>query len=145
MKVLNEAIVGEYHFVISDEYLNITLDRQEVVHLSYAEAQEVVPWLMTKLGHYKGSEAIIEPFKTSTVTPTLPMCGQNTEVKPKWNDADPFVGRSARQSVPMKVGDPFLAESAPLRSKDGKQTIAGVQINDLAADLLKAGIPILRK
>ena len=140
MKVLNEAIVGEYHFIISDEYLTITLNREEVVHLSYAEAQEVVPWLMSKIGHYRGSEAIIEPFKAPLVV-TKPV---HSDTK-AWVGVDPYAGRSSKQSVPMKVGDPFLAESAPMRSQDGKQTITGVHTSDLAQDLLKAGIPILRK
>ena len=138
MRVLNEAIVGEYHFVISDDYLNITLRGEEVVHLSYGEAQEVVPWLMTKLGRFKGEEAVIIP----TSIPDPSTYKQLVPSKPL-PSSDSLATRSATQSTPLKTGDPFLA--APESSADGKQKIFGVQTMDLAAEMRLAGVPILRK
>lgn len=41
--------------------------------------------------------------------------------------------RRSAQTVPIKVGDPNLAYSAPSASGDGKQRIAGLEVMDLGA------------
>ncbi len=144
MKVLNEAIVGEYHFVVSNDYLAITLDGKEMVHLSAEEMQEVVPWLMSKVGlpapkqyepkQYIGGENNIKtvPYKMAD--------------GPAYSGGTvPLESRTAVQKVPMKDTNPFLASSAPSSSSDGKFAVLGVKIDDLAVEAAKAGVPILRK
>ncbi len=143
MKVLNEAIVGEYHFVVSNDYLAITLDGKEMVHLSAEEMQEVVPWLMSKVGH------TTEPKQFIAKAYPLP---DRHGVQIVDRQADTYTGgsvpleaRSAVQKVPMKDTNPFLASQAPNSSSDGKFAVLGVRVDDLAVEAAKAGVPILRK
>ncbi len=167
MKVLNEAIVGDYHFVVSDEYVHISTKMEPMlVHLSYQEAQEVIPWLYAKLSQYHGATAILEPFKPiladSRRESTIPVVGgqitlpgklgghgidlkeRETLQVPMFPDGkDPLANRSAKQTTPMKVGDPFLAGSAPDKSADGKFAVMGIEGTDLGAMAKQHGL--LRK
>ncbi len=154
MKVLNEAIVGDYHFVVSDEYVHISTKMEPMlVHLSYQEAQEVIPWLYAKLSQYQGSTAILEPFKPIPVVggPTTLLGGHGIDLKEREtlqvlmfpDGKDPLANRSAKQTTPMKVGDPFLAGSAPDKSADGKFAVMGIEGTDLGAMAKQHGL--LRK
>lgn len=147
MKVINEAIVGDYHFVVSDgEYVAVTKGGDEMVHLSMADAQEVIPWLMSKI-------LTVRPM--GVISTDTPLQAVDTSRKdnivtndPKYKNvpsADTLAARGAKTTTPLKVGDPFLAQSAPMTSADGKQAILGVQLTDLAAEIRKAGIPMLRQ
>ncbi len=108
-----------------------------MVHLKYSEAQEVVPWLMSKLGQFKGESAVILPSKQPEVR--LESAKQWQPVGP-----DPFAGRSASQTVKVELGNPDLVNSAPMQSADGKQKILGIETMDLAQEMKRQGIPLLR-
>ena len=47
IKRINEAIVGEYHFVSGPDYFAITLDGEEKVVITPEEFHEIVEWFMT--------------------------------------------------------------------------------------------------
>ena len=45
MKIVHEAIINDYHFIVSPDYLVITKDNEELVHLDSKQAEEITTWL----------------------------------------------------------------------------------------------------
>lgn len=150
LKLIKEAIVGDYHFVSSTDYLVVTKGGEELVHLTSEEGHDVVEWLVTEglfadprlitkdtsgpAEHYKEFKTPIKPQKQ----------------EPKRPEVDPYENRKAKVSEKAApyfeaLGDPFLAQNAPVRSNDGKQAILGMETTDLGEAALKAGTPIIRK
>lgn len=145
MQIFQEAVVDGYRFTVNSEYLSITRDGESMVHLSHEAAKEVVGWLFGQLGHTAPAihvTAVVEPPPLRREIPSTAI-GMKGAV-------DLFAARSASLSpegrvYAEKIGDPFLADSAPNRSSDGKQAIVGVEVADLAAESKRLGLPIPRK
>lgn len=85
MQEISEAIQGEYHFIVSDTYVAVTLGGQEMVHLTRDEAKEITHWLSKKLNCYQGE------IVTQLVNPINPV--NNKEKTP-----DPMADRRASSS-----------------------------------------------
>lgn len=50
MKIIKEAVLGEYHFILDDNYFCVTLDGEEMVNINRSELSELVNWLKNELG-----------------------------------------------------------------------------------------------
>lgn len=138
MLIIHEAVVGPYKFTICKDWLAITKDGKELVHLNEQEKGEVIPWLFGELGintlptgpihvnrDYPGLghpvTAKEAPSRNSKIVDMRPI-----------NPPD-FSDRRATSTSPVMVGNPDLANSAPDSSADGKQKIFEVGVTDLAA------------
>lgn len=49
MKIIKEAVLGEYHFILDDNYFCVTLDGEEMVNINRSELSELVNWLKNEL------------------------------------------------------------------------------------------------
>lgn len=137
MKIINEAIVGDYHFIVGEEYVAITHKGEEMVHIPHNEAYEVFNWV-TRLITTSPVDSYSDLIKAEHAK-TLKSVSTKPEVT-----YDPG-NRKAKNTVPIGDGDPFLAQKAPNSSLDGRFQIKGVMDEDLGKAVIESGMPVIRK
>lgn len=149
MKVIQEAVIGEYHFIVSDDYVAITLRGEEVVHLSREEVSDVIPWLYSKT--QTSARILPEVMAIPAINWDREVAKASKEMAKSYVGGDkPLDSRKVEVSKEARtyldaIGNPFLANDAPTSSGDGKQRIVGIEVNDLGLEAQKAGLPIIRR
>lgn len=144
IKVIKEAVIGEYHFILDPKYFAVVLDKDEKVLISREELSDLVGWLNSETGvvsidkcpcREQGGKSHYEP-KYSSAQRASWACPREEVVIDRANDE--MSNRSATQTVPLHVGDPNLAY----------QHTAGVQEAvqvDLVLEASRAGATVHTK
>lgn len=142
MKVIKEAVIGEYHFILDPEFFAITLDKDEKVLISREELTDLVGWLATEV-------ALPQPKVPWQLVQDRPVYVNKFDIGPKVTCEshkdkaidlanDPLEGRHATQTVPMHLGDPNLAYQAT-------KGVKAVETVDLVLEASRAGATIHTK
>ena len=138
MKIIHEAIVGEYHFIYSPEYLVITLDGKELVHLNKDETIDVVSWLAKEAGITFGGmyakpeiPVVVDTSKYEIVRGPSNYPNKYPEPSSYRSGVDELATRRAVTTSPIPITDPFLAGNSPNQNSEGAR-ILGVDTIDLA-------------
>lgn len=143
MKIIHEAIVGDYHFIVSMDYLTITKNGEELVHLPQEQMFEAVGWLHAEASAVyqalnKGVVApVVVPETQKEIRETSP--DKMVEKRPQGLAKSDMDERRAKVKAPLTLGDPDLAGRAPDASPDGRQRIFGVEDMDLGELARTAG------
>ncbi len=130
MKIVKEAIIDDYHFILGDDYFTVTKDGGELVMLKREELSDLVAWISSEIK----PRVLPEIMRISQDVPghNKQWIGPIKKAEPKTGDIvyDPGA-RTATQTVELKLGDPSLAYSAGTMLPDGRQGIQGEQVVDL--------------
>ena len=132
MKILQQAIIDGYTFTLAPEHFSITRNGEEMVVLKPEDATDLFAW----------ASALI--FGEQPHRGAQPATVNHVPVRADHSPTD-LGSRTAKTTRPVVVGDPDLPSRTPDVSPDGRQAVHGLAIVDLAAEAMKAGIPLLRK
>ena len=142
MRILKEAYTEHVKAVVAPDYVTLehspVVSGQDVLHLSRAEAEELVEWLAHELGRVL-PETIPVPFPTKYIS-SKQVEATWVGTKPVNNDVCNYEPgpRTATQTVEVKVGDPNLA----YRLSGGRTNISGdgdAGVTDLGTLAAKVG------
>lgn len=134
MQIIHEAIVGPYKFTICKDWLAVTQDGKELVHLNAEEKGDIIPWLYQELGGHVEKVIALPAYPSVDMTVReAPRNAKVAEAVGKIVNPPDFSERRATQTSPVMVGNPDLAGQSADASADGKQRIFETGVVDLAA------------
>ncbi len=136
MQIIKEAVVGEYHFIVSKDYLAVTMNGEELVVLNRNDAQEVTTWLFSELNGAKVAPTVAETPQNVSVSAPVAVPRKYVAVP----SAEELGTRQSRQTVPMKDSNPFAAQGVLGSTGPAGDTI---KVLNLAAEAASSGAPLI--